>query len=72
MNQKLFLFIFFSFITLSSQLDCGSFSGPTCGDHNTKYNLQCHKFTGDTYCREVEIDDGCTINGSNCQKTETS
>ena len=72
MSQRFFFLILFSILKISVQLDCRSLSGATCGGHNTKYNLMCHKF-GTGSCTEVEYDDGCTVDGNhNCIKTETS
>ena len=47
MSQKLFFFIFFSFLGISFQFNCGDiYNDPTCGGHNTKYNMKCLKFNG--------------------------
>ena len=72
MSQRFFFLILFFILKISVQLDCSSLSGATCGGHNTKYNLMCHKF-GTGSCTEVEYDDGCTVDGNhNCVKTDTS
>ena len=72
MSQRIFFLILFYILKISVQLDCDDFSDETCGGHNTKYNLMCHKF-GTGSCTEVEYDDGCTVNENhNCVKTDTS
>lgn len=71
MSKNLFLFILFSFWSISFQLDCTEYEGQTCGDHNTKYNIQCHKFSSNNQCQEVEVDDGCKIDDKKkCVKTD--
>ena len=72
MSKKLFFFIFISFLNISYQLNCRTFGNdPTCGGHNTKYNLKCLKFTGESYCTEIEYDDGCTMtNDKKCTKED--
>jgi len=61
MSQKLFYFVLFSFLGISFQLDCYDFNDETCGDHNTKYNIKCLLFSGDSKCTEIEYDDDCTM-----------
>ena len=71
MSQKLFFFIFLSFLGISLQFDCEDFSGPTCGGHNGKYNLNCKQFSEGSSCVQIEYDDGCTINDNReCLKSE--
>ena len=73
MSQKLFFLIFFSFLTISYQLNCYNYYDETCGGHNTNYNLKCIKYTGDQKCSEYEYDEGCTMTtGKACQKADTS
>lgn len=69
MNQKLFYFVFLTFLGISFQLDCGNFyADETCGDHNTKYNIKCILFSGDRKCTEIEYDDDCTMtNKKTCE-----
>ena len=62
MNKFLNIFIIFIFLNISYQLECSQFIDDTCGGHNIKYNLICHKFSSG--CTEVEIDDECQINES--------
>ena len=72
MSHKLFFLIVFSFLSISYQLNCGDFTDETCDGHNTKYNLKCHQFATGASCKEVEIDDGCTINEQHaCAKTDS-
>jgi len=73
MSQKLFFLIFFSFLTISYQLNCRNYYDETCGGHNSNYNLKCVKYTGDQKCSEYEYDEGCTMTaGKTCQKADTS
>ena len=61
---------FYFFIGFLTELDCSSFTGETCGGHNTNYKLSCHQFSTGEKCKEVEVDDGCKIDSSNkCVKS---
>ena len=44
------------------QLDCWDFTDNTCGGFNS-YKSKCHKFPSG--CKEIQVDDGCTINPTN-------
>ena len=73
MSQKIFFLIFFSFLTISYQMNCYNYYDETCGGHNTNYNLKCIKYTGAQKCSEYEYDEGCTMTAEKaCQKKETS
>ena len=70
MNKIFIAFICFLCLNESYQLDCSSFTGETCGGHNTNYKLSCHQFSAGNECEEVEVDDGCMIDPSNkCVKS---
>ena len=68
MSQKLFFLIFFSFLTISYQLNCRNYYDETCGGHNSNYNLKCVKYTGDQKCseydRQYHTDDPGDLSGS--------
>ena len=43
---------------------CQEFTDSKCGGITQTSTSQCFKFSGDTYCSEIELDEFCTVNSS--------
>ena len=73
LKKSFFFFALIAFLKVSYELDCTTLTGSTCGNHNTNYKLQCHKFEENPNCIEIEVDDGCRIKDDHtCEKTDAS
>jgi len=73
LKKPFFFFVLITFLKVSYELDCTTLTGPTCGNHNTNYKLQCHQFGANSNCVEIEVDDGCQIKDDHtCEKTDAN
>ena len=65
--KKLFiLYIAFLCFNISKQFQCEEFSySSTCGYFNTNYEQKCNNLGSNT-CYEIEIENGCKIEGNKC------
>ena len=61
MNKLIVIFVLLNVLNIYYQLNCGQFTDITCGGFNS-YQSKCHKFTSG--CKEIQVDDGCTINST--------
>ena len=62
MNKLIVIFVLLNVLNIYYQLDCWDFTDNTCGGFNS-YKSKCHKFPSG--CKEIQVDDGCTINPTN-------